>query len=269
LWQKTTEWFKVREVANNVWVIRDNTQVASYLVEGEDKSLLIDTGWGIGNLKELVQYITQLPVMVVFTHGHPDHVCGAFQFSDLHISNNDKNLLKAFYNKETRAQIIKYSFKGPFPQGFSKEEWINAEIDNFSLVQDGDVINLGERKFKVIAVPGHTAGSLCLLDEDGGMLFSGDSVQSTPVLMHLDTSLSLRTFFDSLTYLYSFKNNYNTIFPSHGETPINNTVLEDLLNGVSDVLEGKIRGKVEKTRFGEGLLCKFNTSGIIYDENRL
>jgi hydroxyacylglutathione hydrolase len=206
--KSNSEWFKVREVANKVWAIHDNTQVASYLVEGKDQSLLIDTGWGIGNLKELVQFITQQPVMVVFTHGHPDHVCGAFQFSDLYISNDDKNLLKAFYNKETRAQIIKYSLKGPYPPEFSKEEWIDAQIDDVSPVQDEDMLDIGGRELKVIAVPGHTAGSICLLDEKEKLLFSGDSVQATPVLMHLDTSLSLTTFFNSLTYLYSLKNDY-------------------------------------------------------------
>jgi hydroxyacylglutathione hydrolase len=185
------------------------------------------------------------------------------------MSNDDKNLLKTFYNKETRAQIIKYSLKGQYPPGFSKEEWINAQIGNVSPVQDGDILDIGERELKVIAVPGHTAGSLCLLDEEEGLLFSGDSVQATPVLMHLDTSLSLTTFFNSLTYLYSFKNKISTILPSHGETPVNNTVLEDLFNGVSDVLEGKIKGKMEQTRFGEGLFCKFNSSGIMYNENRL
>jgi len=267
--KNNSEWFKLREVASKVWTIHDNTQVASYLVEGKDKSILIDTGWGIGNLKELVQSITQLPVMVVFTHGHPDHVCGAFQFSDLYISKDDKNLLKSFYNKETRTKIIDYSLKGPYPLGFSKEEWINAQIDNVSPIQDGDIFDIGERELKVIAVPGHTAGSLCLLDEEEGLLFSGDSVQATPVLIHLDTSLSLTTYFNSLTYLYSLKDEYSTIFPSHGETPVNNTVLEDLFNGVSDVLEGKIRGKLEQTRFGEGLYSKFNTSGIIYNENCL
>jgi hydroxyacylglutathione hydrolase len=263
------KWFEVAEIADRIWAIRDKTQVASYLIEGKDKSLLIDTGWGIGNLKKLVETLTLLPVKVVFTHGHPDHVSGAYQFKDLNISPADINLLKNFYNKETRKQIIKFRFKDLTPPGFSEEQWINAKIGQVTPIQDGDIIDIGGRKLKIIATPGHTAGSICLLDEDEKMLFSGDSVQSTPVLMHLDTSLSLSTFLDSLKNLYSFKNNYTKILPSHGETPINKTVLDELLNGVSDILEGKIKGTLEKTRFGEGLICKFNTSTIIYDENRL
>ena len=267
--KSNSEWFKVTEVANNVWAIHDKTEVASYLIIGEDKSLLIDTGWGIGNLKKLVESITSLPVRVVFTHGHPDHVCGAYQFTDLNISQDDLNLIKSFYNKEKRTQIIEYRFKNLIPRGFPKEKWINAEIGQISPIYDGDIFDLGERKLKVITTPGHTAGSICLLDEDEKLLFSGDSVQSTPILMHLDTSLSLSTFLDSLKYLSSFKENYTKILPCHGESPINTTVLDDLLNGVSDILDGKVKGSFEQTRFGEGLICKFNTATIIYDENRL
>jgi len=266
-----SEWFEVSEVADKVWAIRDKTQVASYLILGKDKSLLIDTGWGIGNLKKLVESLTALPVKVVFTHGHPDHVSGAYQFTDLNIAPADISLLKAFFNKETRTQIIKYRFKDLTPPGFSEEQWINAEIGQVSPIKNGDIIDIGERKLKVIATPGHTPGSLCLLDEDERLLFSGDSVQSAsaPVLMHVDTALPLNTFLDSLKYLYSFNESFTKILPSHGEIPLNPTVLDDLLNGVSEILDGKIKGTVEQTRFGEGLVCKFNTATIIYDENRL
>ncbi len=57
------DWFKVKEVAEKVWAIHDNTNVACYLVEGEEKSILIDTEWGLGNLAELIQSITSLPLL--------------------------------------------------------------------------------------------------------------------------------------------------------------------------------------------------------------
>ncbi len=262
-------WFKVKQVADKVWAISDNTHVASYLVEGEEKALLIDTGWGLGNLAELVQSITSFPLSVVITHGHPDHVCGAFQFADLHISSKDKNLLNAFYNRETRKQILENRFKDQTPTNFSKEEWINAKPGSIFTVQEEDVFDLGGRKLKVLALPGHTQGSICLLDKENKLLFSGDSIQVAPLLMYLDTSLSLSIYFDSLIHIYSFKDDYSTILPSHGETPLNRAVLEELINGVSDILKGKQVGKLEHTFLGDGLVCKFNTTSIIYDENRL
>ncbi len=263
------DWFKVKKIADKTWAIRDKTQVACYLVEGEEKALLIDTCWGLGNLAELVQSITSLPLKVVITHGHPDHVCGAFQFNNLHISNEDKNLLNAFYNKQTRKQLLENRFRDQYLADFSKEKWINGKLKNISTVQEGDVFELGKRNLKVIPVPGHTPGSICLIDEENELLFSGDSVQTAPVLMHLDTSLPLSTYFDSIVHVYSFEESYDKILPSHGETPIDKTVLDELINGVSEILEGKLVGKLEQTFFGEGIVCKFNKTSIIYNENHL
>ncbi len=178
-------------------------------------------------------------------------------------------MLNAFYNRETRRQIIENRFKGQLPAGFSKEEWINAKIGNVSTVQEGDIFYLGGRKLKVLAVPGHTSGSICLLDKENELLFSGDSIQTALVLIHLDTSLPLSTYFDSLIHVYSFKDDYSKILPAHGETPLNKTVLEELIKGVSDILKGKKVGKLEQTFFGEGLVYKFNSTSIIYDKNRL
>jgi hydroxyacylglutathione hydrolase len=262
-------WFSVKEIADKTWAIRDKTQVACYLVEGDKKALLIDTGWGLGNLAELVQSITSLPIKVVFTHGHPDHVCGAFQFTDLYISNEDKDLLTGFYNKQTRKQIIENRFKDKCPPDFSKEKWANAELKQVHTVQEGDVFELGKRNLKVIAVPGHTPGSVSLIDAENELLFSGDSIQTAPVLMHLDTSLHLSTYFDSLVHACSFEDAYSIILPAHGETPIDKTVLDELINGVSEILEGKLVGKLEQTFFGDGLVCKFNKTSIIYNENQL
>ena len=263
------DWFKVKKIADKIWAIRDKTQVACYLVEGEKKALLIDTCWGLGNLAELVQSITSLPIKVVITHGHPDHVCGAFQFNDLYISNEDKNLLNTFYNKQTRKQLLENRFRDKYPAEFSKEKWINAELSNVSTVQEGDVFELGKRNLKVIAVPGHTPGSICLLDEENELLFSGDSVQTAPILMHLDTSLHLSTYFDSIVHLTSFEEAYDKILPAHGETPIDKTALDELINGISEILEGKLVGKLEQTFFGDGIVCKFNKTSIIYNENQL
>lgn len=263
------DWFKVKKVADKTWAIHDKTQVACYLVEGEEKAILIDTCWGLANLAELVQSITSLPVKVVITHGHPDHVCGAFQFSDLYISNEDKGLLNAFYNKQTRRQLIENRFKDQLSADFSEEKWINAELGNVSTIKEGDVFELGKRDLKVIAVPGHTPGSICLLDGENELLFSGDSVQTTPVLMHLDTSLQLSTYFDSLVHVCSFEEEYDRILPGHGETPLDKAVLYELIDGVSEILEGNVSGILEQTFFGEGLVCKFNETSIIYNENQL
>jgi hydroxyacylglutathione hydrolase len=265
---KNSEWFNLNEIKDGVWFISDKTGANCYLVEGETKSLLIDTGWGLGNIGELVESITSLPVSVVFTHGHPDHVNGAFQFSNLYITPKDEQLMEMFYVKETREAIIN-RFKEILPPDFLVDNWVNAQITKPSSISDGDIFDLGNRKLRVIECPGHTAGSICLLDTMDGILFSGDSILAKPVLMNLETSLSLKTYLESIKHVNSFVDDFNMILSGHDDKPVNPIVIEELISGVSDILQGKIEGKLEKTRFGDALNYKFEHTAINYNEDGL
>ena len=260
------EWFNLKEINDGVWAISDITSANSYLIEGKTKSLLVDTGWGIGNLSELVHSLTSLPVEVVFTHGHPDHVNGAYQFSDLYITFEDENLLYSFYEKETRKQIIN-RFKDILPLNFSMNDWVNAEITSPSLISEGYIFDLGGKKIKVIECPGHTPGSICLLDKADQILFSGDSLLSKPVLMNLETSLQLSTYLKSIKHINSFSDDFKTILSGHDEKAVDPVVVQELIDGVSDIINGKITGKIEKTRFGEALVSKFEHTSINYNED--
>jgi hydroxyacylglutathione hydrolase len=265
---KNSEWFNLNEIKDGVWFISDKTGANCYLVEGETKSLLIDTGWGLGNLSELVESITSLPLNVVFTHGHPDHVNGAFQFSDLYITPEDEELMNMFYIKETREQIIN-RFKGILPSDFSIDDWVNSQITNSSPISEGYIFDLGNRKLKVIECPGHTAGSICLLDNIDEILFSGDSLLAKPVLMNLETSLGLKTYLESIKHVNTFDDDFNIILSGHDDKSVNPIVIEELISGVSDIIHGKIEGKLEKTRFGDALQYKFEHTAINYNEDSL
>ena len=265
---KNSEWFNLNEIKDGVWFIGDKTGANCYLVEGETRSLLIDTGWGLANLSELVGSITSKPVNVVFTHGHPDHVNGAFQFTDLYIKSEDEKLMEMFYIKETREQIIN-RFKGILSSDFPLDDWVNAQITDPSHVSDGYIFDLGNRKLRVIECPGHTAGSICLLDTMDEILFSGDSLLSKPVLMNLETSLGLKTYLKSIEYVNTFADDFNIILSGHDEKPVDPIVIEELIRGVSDIIHGKIEGKIKKTRFGNALEYKFEHTAINYNKNSL
>jgi hydroxyacylglutathione hydrolase len=262
------DWYNLKEINDGIWTISDKTGANCYLVEGKTKSLLIDTGWGLGNLAELVQSLTSLPVNVVFTHGHPDHVNGAYQFSDLYITPQDKKLLNMFYIKETRQQILN-RFKDVLPPNFSENDWVNAKITDPSLISENYVFDLGNRKLKVIECPGHTPGSICLLDTKDKILFTGDTILAKPVLMNLETSLPLKIYLKSIKHINNFSSDFNIILSGHDAKPVNTIVIEELINGVSDIIEGKARGKLEKTRFGEALSVKFNHTSINYNEDNI
>ena len=170
-------------------------------------------------------------------------------------------MLKIFYIKETREQILN-RFKDNLPSDFSKDNWINAEITDISIISEDYVFDLGGRELKIIKCPGHTPGSICLLDKQDKILFSGDSILKKPVLMNLETSLPLNIYLKSIKHINSYSDSFNTILSGHDEKPVNTVVIEELINGVSEIIEGKIKGNQKKTRFGEALVSKFDHSSI-------
>ncbi len=259
----------MNEIGDNTWQIIENDHVAMYLLTGKDKALLIDAGWGIGNIPGAVRSLTDLPLTLVITHAHPDHVCGAYSFDDILISKEDRNGLDFFYKKEVRARIIETRFKEPFPEEFSKEQWINAAVKNVGITGEGDSFDLGSRKIEVISNPGHTLGSISLLDETNGYLFPGDTVKYDQILMHLESSLTLSVYLDSLKHINSYRGRFRRIFPGHGRIIESPDYIDEIIAGASGIIAGKIKGVPEETFYGPGYVAKLERCSIIYKADKL
>ncbi len=230
--------FKTMVVADGVWYIEDVRGGVMYLVTGQERALLIDTGWGAGDLPGLLATLTSLPVWVVNTHGHRDHTSGNGQFAQVYIHTNDMPLAQ-----ESGAHLM--------------------------AVYDGYVFHLGGRDLQVIGVPGHSPGSICLLDRQTRILFSGDSPRPGPVWLHLDTSLTLREFANSLARLRAFAGEFDVIAPSHGQPTPAGTLLDDLAACAQKILAGELVGQPHESRFGPCLLAEWNSAGIMYRADKV
>ncbi len=230
--------FETTAVTDNTWHIVDPRGGVVYLVAGEDHALLIDTGWGEGDLKAYVATLTDLPLWVVNTHGHRDHTAGNGQFDEVYVHTADVP-----YVAESTAKLIS--------------------------IYDGYVFRLGNRDIRVIGVPGHTPGSICLLDEAHRILFSGDSPRPGPLWLHLGTSLTVQQARLGLAHLATFSDKFDTLAPSHGAPMPAGTMIEDLVACADGILTGEVEGKPYETRFGEALLAECGSAGIIYLEDRI
>lgn len=267
--QHIPNWFTVRELAGNVWVIDDNGQDTMYLVQGKTKALLIDTGLGIGGLLELVASLTPLPVIVVNTHGHPDHVGGNYQFEDVHIAREDVPRVHGCFAKEERTWLLENVLQdAPLSEPF-REFWLKQKPKNIIAIQPGHTFDLGGRIIKAVALPGHTPGCIGLLDENEKMLFSGDSILAGIIWMHLPESLPLNLFLESLTRLNLLADKFDIILPGHDISPVPKVTVTELIEGISAILEGRLRGELHHTIVGDGLMSKFNHCGIIYRADNL
>ncbi len=137
----------------------------SYLLIGEEKALLIDTGFGIADLKSYVEDLTDLPLMVVNSHVHPDHSGGNRQFDTIYIGEHEWDSKKGFiFPIETV----------PGKKGCPEVE--NGGAYRFETLSDEQVIELGNRPVTVYHVPGHTKGSIVFYDQKTTNLFSGDAI---------------------------------------------------------------------------------------------
>lgn len=174
------EWFDVYKLTEGTYAIYEPNQFEEaicFLLEGKERAIIMDTGTGIGDLKAVVDELTDLPVSVVLTHEHYDHVAAAFRWDEIVMYDNADGMavLKAGRDNASLQKYLKpdYLWK-PLPKGFDPDTWIIPSMEATSVVKDGDIIDLGDRPLEVIYTPGHSPGQMCLLDKKHRLLFTGD-----------------------------------------------------------------------------------------------
>jgi hydroxyacylglutathione hydrolase len=241
-----------------------------YLIRGDKKCLLIDTGWGIGDLPNLIASLSPLPLTVMNSHGHPDHAYGNSMFKKVYVHEADISFINKPPDSETRKWITKNILPKPSPENFNIDVWA-SKVPSLIPIEEGHVFNLGNRHLETICVPGHTPGSVCVLDCENRLLFTGDTIQN-PTWLHLEESLPLGQFHKNLKQLQSRMNEFDYILPGHADLqtlPWSKTLVNELVSGIERILEGALVGREEKTFAGDGLRCDFGSSGIVYRSDRL
>ena len=217
---QNSSWLKVSKLSKNIWRIEDGNIVSEYLIAGDDKALLIDCGWGIADLHEVVDKLTSLPLTVINTHGHPDHTCGNYRFEDVRIHEGDVPMMKKNFSPAARYQVLKRFPKHTLPAGFSEDAWIHARLRHFTPFKGPLSFDLGGRTVDVIETPGHTPGSICLYDSKERLLFSADNILENDTLLMLEDSLPLKTYVKSIDKLATMMGQMDKIYPAHGKAPL-------------------------------------------------
>lgn len=264
----TERWFKTKLVAEKVWLINDNGSDNIYLVEGTDKALLIDTGLGVANLNSCVKDITKLPVIVVNTHGHPDHVGGNFQFTEVYAHPLDFELIKRFSSKEYHKNTIERAInKKPVYESFFLKDIENYNLPSMVPITSGYVFNLGNRKLEVIEVPGHTEGSIVLLDAENKLLFAGDN-NTTLVWLFPNECLPLESYLQSLQKLNKRNEDFDNILPGHGYIMDKSFINEQIICA-KNIISGNGKGEKYETFLGSALLYTYKRASIAYTPDNI
>lgn len=189
------DYFKVTKLENNIYRIYEPKDIYTTVILGSEKALVIDNGHGFGNVRKVIESITDLPLMVVNTHGHLDHAGGNYLFDEVYINFEDIPTYHK-YEKEKDLMLISYDklFKEKgiqmFPDDFDRESFMKTTTKKFLPLKNHQIIDLGGRKLEVIKMPGHTVGHVTFLDYETGILFSGDAV-STTLWLYYDNGITL------------------------------------------------------------------------------
>lgn len=200
---------KINRIDDQTWSIEDKG-VRFFLLTGTEKGLLIDSGMTTKNAREIAESLTNLPLQLLNTHADMDHTAGNNAFDT------------AFMNP---AEYINYFQRG-------------ASHPTPTPVWDGDVIDLGNRPLRVITQPGHTPGSIALLDINRRVLFSGDSIQNGEIFL-FGSMRNLVGYRQSLDKVWAHRSEYDLIYPSHADLPLKPDIIPALMTGMDRILSGE------------------------------
>lgn len=216
---------KVSEINDHIWLMNDHDEGTGYLVTGNERGLIIDTMNGYEDVKKLAETLTDLPLTVVNTHGHPDHIYGNIYFEKAYLHPADIPIAEHFYKEEE-----------------FKREGLNAGLKpaEFLPIKEGMSFDLGGVVLDVYEVPGHTPGGIVLLDRQDRILFTGDSI-NLHTWMQLPESLPMEKFLQSLRKVQGLRDKFDFILTGHsrkmedaGFCDAHIQAVEEVCNGINE-----------------------------------
>ena len=266
--------YMVQLAAEHVWAVDEFGADMCYVVEGQERALVVDTGYGFGKLRDTVEQITSLPYVVVNTHGHMDHVCGNWQFeTDTYMHEADLFLIEPEYLEKRWPASCEKTKKEP---GFTGGVYVDGErvpvIQKPLPLKEHQIFDLGGRELEVLFTPGHTPGCIVLLDAQNRLLIAGDSVVSTPILIFDTYSATVEEYRNGLLKLLKREVEFDMILPGHYLRPIGKQYLYDLIACAEYILDGTAEPEpVDYSHMSEepAVLFRYGKASIAYSEKHI
>ena len=235
--------FNSEKLTERVTRIRDILGVAFYLVEGEDRACVIDTGHGLGNLREYIETLTDKPVFVILTHGHIDHAGGAALWDETWMSPLDLKIYREHTSVKSRREHFS---ERPETASIPEEEYNPVRTKPFLPLEDGKTFDLGGVTLECISAPGHTPGMTMVLIREERMILFGDGC-GLEVLLCFPASSTVSEYLGTLKKVKQFEPQYDIIIRNHGSCESPKELLDNVIACCEDVLAGC--DAAQKTRF--------------------
>lgn len=236
-------WFEVEKIDGGTYAIseyRHWEQTHCYLLCGTEKAVLIDTGLGVANIKQVVDDLTALPVTVVTTHVHWDHIGGHKHFDDIAVHEKEAEWLSGRFPLPLQAVKHNLTCKPcDFPADFNMEDYQIFQGVPQRILHDGDAIDLGNRTLAVVHAPGHSPGHCCFYEPERKYLYSGDLIYSG-CLDAFYPSTDPVQFLQSVRKVQSLET--TRIMPAHHRLDIPVGIVDEIEGAFSELeKEGKLK----------------------------
>lgn len=223
-------YYEAEKIAPGTWKILSSGD-HSYLVEGENEAISIDTGYGAGNIRDFLQTLTDKPVRNTFnTHSHFDHSANNGYFEKAYLA----------FAGIPYASVPYDSFAGiDFPQDYERIG-----------VKEGFIYDLGGRTLEVFDIPDHTTDGIALLDRKERLLFTGDEFMEMGKPLHI----SIHTFYEYLEKLEAHRSEFDRLCA--GANVFDASLLDSYYACAKQILSGNIGNKMTATPFGGSIRHK-------------
>ena len=236
-------WFEVYKPAAGVVAIYEPHQAEetiSYLILGDKAALLFDTGMGISDIKKVTAELTKLPIMVLNSHTHDDHVGGNWEFDNVFGMDTDFTRKNASGSRDdAQAEITPDQICGTLPAGFDHKSYVTRPWKIARFVSDGTKLDLGGRTIEIIATPGHTPDAITLIDRANGLLFTGDTYYPAPIwLFRPETDLA--AYSASIRHLAAVAPQVKLVLGAHNIPVSSPDVLARLVAAFDQVHAGRV-----------------------------
>ena len=249
-----SDWFEVYKLPNRVYAIYEPhhfQEVISFLVIGSQKAMLVDTGMGMKNIKPVIDELTSLPLIVVNTHTHFDHIGNNWRFETVHVFNEPSALSRLSKGLDIRAENLSELKDNFEPDAFHYDNLSSIDYANFKIkpcdftpIEAGHVFDLGDRQFRVIHTPGHSPDSIMLASDAEKVLFTGDTIYPASMYAHFYNTLDIyhRTVKQVAAEFSSYQ-----LYCSHNEPLRPGTMLTEVARAFDEIVGGEVDFESDST----------------------